>query len=467
MQNFLNKNFFLQSPTAQKLYHEYAAQLPIIDYHNHLPVQQIAHNHQFKDITEIWLKGDHYKWRAMRSNGINENRITGTTTNEEKFNAWAATVPYTMRNPLYLWSHLELQRYFGITDLLSPANAAEVYAHCNNLLQSKEFSAQNLLRKMNVEVLCTTDDPIDDLIYHQQLKQQGFEIKVLPTFRPDAAIAIENTTTWNTWVNKLAQVTQRPTHSFTHFMEALTKRHDFFAEMGCKLSDHGLETMFAHDFDEVEIEFFYDQLRAGEALNALQANQFKSAVLYKLALLDHDKGWAAQWHIGALRNNNSLLLNQLGADAGVDSIGDQSTAKPMAAFFNKLNSTNQLSKTIIYNLNPALNEVFATMIGNFQGNEIAGKMQFGSGWWFLDQKTGIERQIDALSNMGLLSRFVGMLTDSRSFLSFPRHEYFRRILCNIIGQDVEDGLLPVQDLATVQQMVQNICYYNAKNYFNF
>jgi glucuronate isomerase len=467
MNTFLTKDFLLQTETAKQLYHGHAAHQPIIDYHNHLLPQQIAADYQFQSITEIWLKGDHYKWRAMRANGVHENDITGAADDKTKFLQWAATVPYTMRNPLYHWTHLELQRYFGITDLLDETSAEKIYAACNRLLQTKEYSVKNLLRKMNVAALCTTDDPCDSLEHHQQLKKDGFEIKVLPTFRPDAAIAVEDAVKWNEWVNKLSHLTGIAAYNFSGFIDGLKKRHDFFAEKGCKLSDHGMETMYAAEYDDTIIEEYYDRLRSGGKLHQEETNQFKSAVLYQLALLDHDKNWTAQWHIGAIRNNNSSLLQRLGADAGVDSIGDFSTARNMAKFFDKLNSTNQLSKTIIYNLNPADNEVYATMIGNYQDGSIAGKMQYGSGWWFLDQKDGMEKQINALSNMGLLSRFVGMLTDSRSFLSYPRHEYFRRILCNMLGNNVEEGLLPGSQLQRIGKMVEDICYFNAKNYFNF
>jgi glucuronate isomerase len=467
MKPFLDNNFLLQSKTAETLYHQHAAKQPIIDYHNHLPPQLIAEDYQFKNITELWLKGDHYKWRAMRTMAVPENDITGNATDEQKFLQWAKTVPYTMRNPLYHWTHLELQRYFGITDLLNQNNALEIYNHCNNLLQQKEFSAYGLLKKMNVEVLCTTDDSCDDLQYHQQIKQSNLDIKVLPTFRPDAAIAIENSTTWNTWVNKLATVCNTSINAYDSFLNCLTQRHDFFASMGCKLSDHGIETMYAQDYDENDIEIIFLKARCNQPLSNQEIAQFKAAVLYELALLDHKKNWVAQWHIGAIRNNNTVLLNSLGADAGVDSIGDFNTSKSMASFFNKLNITNQLSKTIIYNLNPADNEVYATMIGNFQNENIAGKMQYGSGWWFLDQKDGMTKQINALSNMGLLSQFVGMLTDSRSFLSFPRHEYFRRLLCNILATDIQAGELPIEELNHIGKMVENICYYNAKQYFNF
>jgi glucuronate isomerase len=464
---FIHENFLLHSDTARLLYHQHAAPQPIIDYHNHLSPQLIADDHQFGSITEIWLKGDHYKWRVMRANGVPEKEITGTADDRTKFLRWASTVPYTMRNPLYHWTHLELQRYFGITDLLSEENAEAIYTTCNRLLATKDYSAKNLLRRMKVEVLCTTDDPCDSLEHHQRIRREGFEIKVLPTFRPDAAIAIELVSAWNGWVDKLSHLTGLPVFNFSQFIDALKKRHDFFAEQGCRLSDHGLETFYAADFEGAPLEDYYDTLRGGRQLGEEEALQLKSAILYQLALLDYEKGWTAQWHIGAIRNNNSRLQQQLGADAGTDSIGDFSIARSMSAFFDRLNATGQLSKTIIYNLNPADNEVFATMTGNFQDGSLAGKMQWGSGWWFLDQKDGMEKQINVLSNMGLLSRFVGMLTDSRSFLSFPRHEYFRRVLCNLLGDDIEKGELPKTEMPRIGRMVEDICYNNASSYFNF
>ncbi|HMP91977.1 MAG TPA: glucuronate isomerase [Phnomibacter sp.] len=467
MKQFLDEDFLLYTPTAVSLYHQHAKPQPIVDYHNHLSPAFIAKNHSFKNITEIWLQGDHYKWRAMRAHGIDEYFITGDANPQEKFNAWAQTVPFTMRNPLYHWTHLELQRYFGITDLLDETTASQIYQHCTAALQTPAYSTVNLLLRMHVEVLCTTDDPCDNLEYHQSIRQQGLPLKVLPTFRPDAAIAIENPATWNMWVNKLGQLTNTNTYNFSQFIDALRMRHDYFAQHGCLLSDHGLERMYFANYTPQQIEEYYDMLRAGRTLEAEEAERFKTAVLYQLALLDHDKGWTAQWHIGALRNNNARLQMLLGADAGADSISDQATAGKLAEFLNKLESTNQLSKTILYNLNPAYNEVSATMAGNFQGGGIPGKVQYGSGWWFLDQKDGMEKQINTLSNMGLLSHFVGMLTDSRSFLSFPRHEYFRRILSNIIGSEVERGELPPTQLPRIGKMIENICYHNAKNYLGF
>jgi glucuronate isomerase len=465
-QSFIDDNFLLKTGSARQLYHRHSASLPIIDYHNHLPPQQIAEDCNYKNLTAIWLHGDHYKWRAMRANGIAEKYITGNGSDEEKFVCWAATVPYTMRNPLYHWTHLELQRYFNISDLLDEKNALEVYAHCNALLQTKAYSVRNLLTKMNVEVICTTDDPCDDLQYHKKIRNEGFSIKVLPTFRPDAAIAIEESRKWNDWINKLQDVSGITVRNYSGFLDAIKKRHDFFAEQGCLLSDHGVETLYAADYDKKNMDRLFADLRNGTALCSGKSREFKSAVLYDLALLDHEKKWTAQWHIGAMRNNNTALLHQSGVDTGVDSIGDFSNAREMSRFFDKLNTTQQLSKTIVYNLNPADNEVYATMMGNFQDSTMPAKMQWGSAWWFLDQKDGMEKQINTLSNMGLLSRFIGMLTDSRSFLSFPRHEYFRRILCNIIGNDIENGELPNEPLL-IGKIIEDICYYNAKHYFGF
>lgn len=466
MKPFLDENFLLDTTTAQHLYKQYAADLPIIDYHNHLSPADIAGDKRFSSITEVWLGGDHYKWRAMRANGIDERCITGDASDEEKFNAWAETVPYTMRNPLYHWTHLELQRYFGIDTLLDENTAAEIYKACNARLKTKDYSVRNLLRKMKVEIVCTTDDPCDSLEYHLQMKKEGGDIRMLPAFRPDNSIAAEDPLRWQQYIQRLESVTGKNIRSYDALIDALKQRHDFFAETGCCISDHGCEIMPAADYTSASVNSIFEKLLAGQLLTNEELVQFKFAVLYELALLDHDKGWVQQWHVGALRNNNSRLLKKLGADAGVDSIGDFSTARAMSAFFDKLDSSAQLSKTIIYNLNPADSEVYATMIGNFQDGTVPGKIQYGAAWWFLDQKDGIEKQMNVLSNMGLLSRFVGMLTDSRSFLSFPRHEYFRRILCNMIGQDMENGLLPA-NAGRIGKMISDICYHNTKNYFNF
>ena len=466
MKAFLDQDFLLQSPTAQTLYHQYAAEMPIIDYHNHLVPQQIADDHQFENITQAWLYGDHYKWRAMRAHGVDEKYITGNTSDEEKFMKWAETVPYTMRNPLYHWTHLELQRYFGVTEVLNAASAKRIYDHCAALLKTPEYSVKNLLLKMNVKVLCTTDDPIDNLGYHKQIKASGYAIKVLPTFRPDKAMAVDDVATFNAYVKSLAQVVGYGIQDLSTYKKAIGERHDYFHACGGRLSDHGLEHIYAEDYTEEQIAKIFGQIVSGANVSDHEKWQFKSAMLVYFAHLDHAKGWTQQFHLGALRNNNARLLGSLGPDTGFDSIGDFEQAKPLSKFLNHLDSTNQLAKTILYNLNPGDNELLATMTGNFQDGTIVGKMQFGSGWWFLDQKDGMERQINALSNMGLLSHFVGMLTDSRSFLSFPRHEYFRRILCNLMGQDVENGELPA-DIEWLGKLVKDISYTNASEFFNF
>ena len=466
MKAFLDQDFLLQSPTAQTLYHQYAAEMPIIDYHNHLVPQQIADDHQFENITQAWLYGDHYKWRAMRAHGVDEKYITGNASDEEKFMKWAETVPYTMRNPLYHWTHLELQRYFGVTEVLNAASAKRIYDHCAALLKTPEYSVKNLLLKMNVKVLCTTDDPIDDLGYHKQIKASGYAIKVLPTFRPDKAMAVDDVATFNAYVKSLAQVVGYGIQDLSTYKKAIGERHDYFHACGGRLSDHGLEHIYAEDYTEEQIAKIFGQIVSGANVSDHEKWQFKSAMLVYFAHLDHAKGWTQQFHLGALRNNNARLLGSLGPDTGFDSIGDFEQAKPLSKFLNHLDSTNQLAKTILYNLNPGDNELLATMTGNFQDGTIVGKMQFGSGWWFLDQKDGMERQINALSNMGLLSHFVGMLTDSRSFLSFPRHEYFRRILCNLMGQDVENGELPA-DIEWLGKLVKDISYTNASEFFNF
>lgn len=465
MKPFLNENFILQTETAEYLYHEHAKKMPIIDYHCHLIPQQIAENKRFENITQPWLYGDHYKWRAMRTNGVDERFCTGDASDWEKFRKWAETVPHTLRNPLYHWTHLELKGYFGVTELLNAQSAKSIYDRTSEMLQSDDYRVHGLLKKMNVELVCTTDDPIDSLEFHAQ-HQGANATRMLPTWRPDKAMAIEDAVLYNSYLDKLAAVSKMDISSFTLLLMALRKRHHFFAQKGCRLSDHGLEEFYAADYTQTEVETAFAKIRSGKALNVEEILKFKSAVLYELAIMDHEKGWTQQFHIGALRNNNQRLLTKLGPDTGFDSIGDWQQAKAMSKFLNRLDSTDQLAKTILYNLNPSDNEVLGTMIGNFQDGSVPGKIQFGSGWWFLDQKDGMEKQLNALSNLGLLSRFVGMLTDSRSFLSFPRHEYFRRILCNLLGNDVENGLIP-NDRELLGQMVENICYNNAKKYFNF
>jgi glucuronate isomerase len=465
MKKFLDENFLLQTTTAQRLYHEYANGLPIIDYHCHLPPDQIAADLNFSNLSHIWLHGDHYKWRAMRTNGIDESYITGGKSDFEKFEQWAATVPYTLRNPLYHWTHLELQRYFGINEILSPATAKAIYDECTAKLQTPEFSVQSLIKKMNVETICTTDDPLDSLEYHQQLAQNSV-VKLLPSFRPDKAMNADDLVGLNAYINKLEEVANVSIGDYASYLSALKSRHDYFAANGGKVSDHGLEHIYAEDYTEIEVSVIFNKIRGGEVLLPGEILKFKSALLFQFAIWDHEKGWVQQFHLGALRNNNTRLLTKLGPDTGFDSIGDFSQARALSKFLNKLDTEDKLAKTIIYNLNPNDNELMATMIGNFNDGSVAGKVQFGSGWWFLDQKDGMIKQMNALSNMGLLSRFIGMLTDSRSFLSFPRHEYFRRIVCNLLGDDIENGELP-DDIEWTGKIVQDICYYNAKNYFPF
>jgi glucuronate isomerase len=465
MKKFLDENFLLQTQTAQKLYHEHAAKQPIIDYHCHLVPSMVANDHQFKTITEAWLGGDHYKWRAMRTNGIQEEFITGKETSDwEKFEKWAETVPYTMRNPLYHWTHLELKTAFGIEKLLSPKTAREIFDECNEKLQSPEYSARNLMRKYKVEAVCTTDDPIDTLEHHFKTKNDGFEIKMLPTWRPDKAMSVENTSAFRSYIEQLAKVSGMSITTFDDMISALRKRQDFFAEMGCKLSDHGIEEFYAEEYTESEIKSIFNKIYGGKELTSEEVLKFKSAMLVIFAEMNWEKGWTQQFHYGAIRNNNTRLFNKLGPDTGFDSIGTFSTAKAMSKFFNRLDINDKLAKTIIYNLNPADNEMVATMIGNFQDGSVAGKIQFGSGWWFLDQKDGMEKQLNSLSVLGLLSRFVGMLTDSRSFLSYPRHEYFRRTLCNLIGNDVENGLLPASEIEFIGKMVKISAISTQKNF---
>jgi glucuronate isomerase len=467
MNSFINKDFLLQTDAAKELYHNHAKHQPIIDYHCHLNPALIANDYKFDNLGQIWLEGDHYKWRAMRTNGIDEHYVTGKASDWEKFEKWAETVPYTMRNPLYHWTHLELKTAFGVEELLNPATAKKIFDTCTEQLRTPEFSARGLMKKYKVEMVGTTDDPIDTLEHHISLKNDGFDIKVLPTWRPDKAMAVENPADYRAYVEKLSAVSGVSISNYNDLLTALRNRHDFFASVGCKLSDHGIEEFYAETYTQTEIAAIFDKVYGGKELTKEETLKFKSAMLYEGAIMDWEKGWTQQFHFGVIRNNNTRLFKQLGPDTGFDSIGDFTVAKAMSRFLNSLDTENKLTKTIIYNLNPRDNELIATMIGNFQDGTVAGKIQFGSGWWFLDQKMGMEAQMNSLSNLGLLSRFVGMLTDSRSFLSYPRHEYFRRILCNLLGDDIENGLLPASEMKFIGKMVEDISYNNAKGFFGF
>lgn len=463
---FITEKFLLRTKTSEYLY-DLVKDLPIIDYHCHLPVSEIAANKKFGNITQIWLYGDHYKWRAMRTNGVDEKFITGNASDWEKFNAWAETVPYTVRNPLYHWTHMELKNPFGIRGkLLNGKTSREIWEHCNELLGLDGFSTRGLLNHFNVKVFCTTDDPLDSLEHHKKISEDNFNVKILPTFRPDKGMTVEDLESFTLWLRKLQEITSSEINSFNKYIEALKVRHEYFHKNGCRLSDHGLEVPYAEDYTSGEVENIFQKIIKGKNLTANEILKFKSAMMHEFALMDYEKGWVQQLHIGALRNNSSRMIKTLGPDTGFDSIGDFEIAAPLAKFLDRLDSGNHLPKTIIYNLNPKDNEVIAAMIGNFQDGSIPGKLQYGSAWWFLDQKDGIEKQLNALSNMGLLSRFVGMLTDSRSFLSYSRHEYFRRILCSMIGDDIENGLIPDSEEIVVP-LVKNICYYNAQAYFQF
>jgi len=465
----ITDNFLLQGDKAVALYHEYARDLPIIDYHCHLPPEEIAADRRFENLTQIWLAGDHYKWRAMRAAGVDERYCTGDASDWEKFQKWAETVPQTLRNPLYHWTHMELKRPFGISDrLLSPQTADDIWRECNARLAEPGFSARGIIQQMNVVLVCTTDDPVDSLEHHAVIAaDSSMPIQVLPAFRPDRAMLVEQPEVFNLWVDKLAEVSNIDIKDgFSTFIEALRQRHDFFHSMGCRLSDHGIDAFYSEPFKESQVDAAFRRARRGNELQADEVLAFKSAMLYHFALMDHEKGWVQQFHVGARRNNNSHALETLGPDTGFDAIDDRPLAAEMACFFDRLAREQALGKTIVYNLNPAQNDVIAAMLGCFHDGQTPGKMQFGSAWWFLDQKLGIEDQLNCLSYHGLLSRFVGMLTDSRSFLSYTRHEYFRRILCNLLGAEMEAGLLP-DDLQMIGSMVRDICYGNAAQYFGF
>ena len=464
MTPFIHEDFLLETDVARDLYHRYVADLPIIDYHCHLPVAQIAQDHLFRSLTEIWLDGDHYKWRAMRANGIDERFCTGNASDWEKFEAWARTVPATLRNPLYHWTHMELKRPFGVTDLLSERTARVIFDRCNELLRRPEFSTQGLLRQFRVAVVCTTDDPADSLEHHHALARRvDPATRVVPTWRPDAALSIEDPKSFNAWLDRLQAAAGVSIASFGQLLDALDQRHTAFHDAGCRASDHGLEQIHADTWNDAEVAATFDTLRAGKPADADEGRRYKAALLHRFALMDHGRGWVQQYHLGALRNTNSRMRHTLGADSGLDSVGDFEMARPLARFLDRLDETDQLARTILYNLNPRDNELFATMIGNFQDGSVPGKMQYGAAWWFLDQKDGMEAQIRALSNMGLFARFVGMVTDSRSFLSYSRHEYFRRVVCNLLGDDVRRGLLP-DDRDLLGRLAQDVSFFNARDY---
>jgi len=463
---FIHEDFLLSTKAAGKLYHKYAEPEPIFDYHCHISPRDIAANRQFKNLFEIWLEGDHYKWRAMRTNGVAERFCTGNADPFDKFKAWAATVPHTLRNPLYHWTHLELRRYFGITELLDEKTADKIWTKANAKLATAELTTQGILKKFKVKVVCTTDDPADNLEHHRAFAAQGHPTKMLPAFRPDKALTVNQPASFNKWVEQLAAASNVDINGFGAFITALKKRHDFFHSQGCRLSDHGLNHCFADFCSEKTAAEIFAKAQRGEMVSPLEHGQFASYLMLFFGKLNAARGWTQQLHLGALRSANTRLLKQLGPDTGFDSIGDWPQSSALASYLDRLDQENSLPKTIIYNLNPADNYAFATLIGNFQDGTIPGKIQYGSGWWFLDQKEAMEWQMNALSNLGLLSRFIGMITDSRSFMSYPRHEYFRRALCNLIGRDVESGLIP-NDEKLVGPMIRNICYANAANYMNF
>lgn len=465
--SFIHDDFLLTTKAARRLYHEFAENEPIYDYHTHLPIDEIARDQRFETISHIWLGGDHYKWRAMRANGIPESHVTGSASWKDKFLAFAKTVPHTLRNPLYHWTALELKRFFGVDELLSEKTAENIWARCNEQLATPEFSCRNLLTRSNVRVVCSTDDPTDSLEHHQTVAGlSGFNVKAYPTFRPDAGMRLEDITAWNTWTDKLATVSDEACDTLYSFLEALRKRHDFFHAMGGRLSDHGLSAMDTETATDDEAKGIFDKARDRQTISASEVTRFRSYLMLYFGQLDAEKGWTKQLHLGALRNANTRLFEKLGRDIGCDSPDDPSHAAGLKFYLDTLEQRGHLPKVVLYNLNPKDNYVFASIIGNYQGNEqgIAGRLQFGSGWWFLDTMEGMEWQINALSSTGLLSRFVGMLTDSRSFLSPPRHEYFRRILCNLVGKDMDNGLLP-DDYELVGSMIKRICYANAQEFF--
>lgn len=467
MKPFIHDTFLLESDVAVDLYERFARHQPVIDYHCHLSPELMAANHRFRSITEIWLEGDHYKWRAMRANGVPERCCSGDASDWEKFEAWARTVPETLRNPLFHWAQMELKRPFGVDELLSPKTARGIFDRCNQLLQQDDFTTMGLLKQFKVAVVCTTDDPADTLEAHKQLAQRKNPVtQVYPTWRPDKGLSFADRGAWSAWVAKLEKTANASVTTFDSFLEVLDRRHQAFHDLGCRASDHGFEAMPAAPWSDAEVRADFDKLRSGRDLEPAAALRLQSALVHRLAVMDHQRGWVQQFHLGAQRNNNSRLKAKIGADVGCDSIGDFEMSRSLARFFDALDSKGALAKTILYNLNPRDNELFATMVGNYNDGETPGKMQYGAAWWFLDQKDGNEAQLRALSNLGLLSRFVGMITDSRSFLSYSRHDYFRRILCNLLGEDVRKGLVP-DDRDMLGRLVTNVCFTNARDYFGF
>ena len=462
---FIHDDFLLETKQAKWLYHEVAETLPIIDYHCHLPPKDVAEDRRFSNLAEIWLEGDHYKWRAMRANGVAETFCTGNAEPYDKFLAFVRTLPYAIRNPLYHWSHLELKRYFEVDVILSPENAKEVWNHVEQKLKSPEFSARGILKKFQVEMVGTTDDPADALVWHEKIKADNLRTKVFPSFRPDAGFLLNDIEAWNKWLEKMSATSGIVIRDFESYLEALDKRHDDFDKMGCRLSDHGLQSAIFEKCSQKEAAVIFDAFRKSGKITPLQSEMFATFVLERIAKRNAQKGWVMQLHIGAIRNNRSFFFKTLGRDCGCDSIGDPSSATKLSKFLDQLDQQDSLPKTILYNLNPADNYIFASMIGNFQDGKTPGKLQYGSGWWFLDQLEGMTWQLNALSTQGLLGRFIGMLTDSRSFMSYPRHEYFRCLLCNLLGQDMARGHLPDAP-ELFAPVVKGICYENAKNYLS-
>jgi len=465
MKPFINENFLLGNRTSEKLYHNYSENQQIVDFHCHLSPAMIAEDRQYDNLTQAWLEGDHYKWRAMRTNGIDEMYCTGNASDSDKFGKWAETIPFTVGNPLYHWTHLELARYFNIYELLSPSNAAGIFEEASALLRTREYSIRSLIRKMNVEIICTTDDPTDNLEYHLKLKG-SFEISVLPTFRPDNIIKTEDPEKFRAYILKLEQISGIEIRNFDTLIEALDKRHKFFHETGCRLSDHGLDRFYFDTYKATEIDKIFQKLLKGDPISSDEAEKYKTAAMVELCHMNHKREWTQQFHVGAMRNNNARMFRKMGPDTGWDSIGNSQDALKISKFLSALDDTGQLAKTILYNLNPSDNEMMITMAGNFNDGTSPVKVQYGAAWWFLDQRKGMEKHMNDLASLGLLRRFIGMVTDSRSFLSYPRHEYFRRLVCNFIGEEVEKGHIPDEE-EILRPLIEGISYKNAKDYFGF